>query len=401
MRRTKLDRFNLIESFLIRSQVVPSGFWDSDRGTRRVARLAIGKGFLTEYGRLDKDVQGAVDAAIAKFAKHPHPGSHLEKPKRSWDDRIRTLEVDNRWRGIVLAPMTGDTYCLVTILPKDKAKAYATSHRFSVNPELGALEVRDEEAIQRLQLQLQEASKPNGKRLFADVSDGELARLGVDAQILPTIRLMTSEADLETRQAALPEAQYAALHAPARGMGLDEARKEVARLYAAGTTPEQVDTDDLVSAMERSPSQVTFVAGHEELRLILAHPFAAWRMFLHPSQRKIAYRTSYSGPAQVTGGPGTGKTVTLLRRAAFLAARAAIRPASESGAHPAAPGAAQVLVTTFNGALAAALGTQLDLLIKDDRARRGIEVLNVDRLAYRIVMAARGAAVSADQRQLR
>jgi hypothetical protein len=370
-----------------------------------VARLAIGKGFLTEYGRLDKDVQGAVDAAIAKFARHPHPGSHLEKPQRSWDDRIRTLEVDNRWRGIVLAPMTGDTYCLVTILPKDKAKAYATSHRFSVNPALGVLEVRDEDAIQRLRQLLQEASKPNGKRLFADVSDADLGRLGVDAQILPMIRLMTSEADLETRQAALPEAQYAALHALACGMTLDEAREEVARLYAAGTPPEQVDPDDIVSAMERSPSQVTFVSGHEELRLILAHPFAAWRMFLHPSQRKIAYRTSYSGPAQVTGGPGTGKTVTLLHRAAFLAARAAKRPAADSGAEgrppQADPGAARVLVTTFNGTLADALGTQLDLLIKDDRARRGIEVLNVDRLAYRIVKAARGAPVIADERILR
>ncbi|MGH3212777.1 MAG: UvrD-helicase domain-containing protein [Trebonia sp.] len=350
-------------------------------------------------------MQGAVDAAIAKFAKHPHPSSHLEKPQRSWDDRIRTLEVDNRWRGIVLAPMTGDTYCLVTILPKDKAKAYATSHRFSVNPALGVLEVRDEEAIQRLRLLLQEASKPNGKRLFADVSDADLGRLGVDAQILPMIRLMTSEADLETRQTALPEAQYAALHALACGMTLDEAREEVARLYSAGTPPEQVDPDDLVTAMERSPSQVTFVSGHEELRLILAHPFAAWRMFLHPSQRKIAYRTSYSGPAQVTGGPGTGKTVTLLHRAAFLAARTAKRPAGESGAtgrpQPAEPGTPQVLVTTFNGTLADALGAQLDLLIKDDRARGRIEVLNVDRLAYRIVKAARGAPVIADERVLR
>ncbi len=326
------------------------------------------------------------------------PGSHLEKPQRSWDDRIRTLEVDNRWRGIVLAPATGDTYCLVTILPQDKAKAYATSHRFSVNPALGVLEVRDEEAIQQLQPLLQEASEPDGKRLFADVSDGDLARLGVDAQILPMIRLMTSEADLETRQAALPEAQYAALHALACGMTLDEAREEVARLYAAGTPPEQVDPDDLVSAMERSPGQVTFVSGHEELRLILAHPFAAWRMFLHPSQRKIAYRTSYSGPAQVTGGPGTGKTVTLLHRAAFLAARAAYDQRGRRS--PLAP-ARQVLVTTFNGTLADALGTQLDLLIRDDRARRRIEVLNVDRLAYRIVKAARGAPVIADERVLR
>jgi hypothetical protein len=353
-----------------------------------VARLAIGKSFLTEYGRLDKHVQGAVDAAIAKFAKHPHPGTHLEKPQHSWDDRIRTLEVDSHWRGIVLAPAIGDTYCLVTILPRDKAKAYATSHRFSVNPALGVLEVRDEEAIKQLQPLLRQAAEPDGKRLFADVSDDDLARLGVDAQILPMIRLMTSEEDLERRQAALPDAQYAALHSLACGMTLDEAREEVARLYTAGTPPELVDPDDLVSAMEHSPGQVTFVSGHEELRLILAHPFAAWRMFLHPSQRKIAYRPSYNGSAQVTGGPGTGKTVTLLHRAAYLAARAE-------------PGAAQVLVTTFNGTLADALSTQLDLLIRNDGARRRIEVLNVDRLAYGIVKAARGTPVIADERVLR
>jgi hypothetical protein len=360
-----------------------------------VARLAIGKGFLTEYGRLDKDVQSAVDAAIADFAKHPHPVSHLEKPQRSWDDRIRTLRVNSHWRGVVLAPATGDTYCLITILPQDKAKAYATTHRFSVNPALGVLEVRDEEAIKRLGPLLAETVKHEDKRLFGDVSDADLTRLGIDAQLLPVIRLMTSEADLMPRQAALPEAQYAALHALACGMTVDEARKEVARLYSADAPAGQVDPDDIVSAMERSPGQITFVSGHEELRLILAHPFAAWRMFLHPSQRKIAYRTSYSGPAQVTGGPGTGKTVTLLHRAAFLAARTATRPATASQAE------GQVLVTTFNGTLADALADQLDLAVNDDLVRRRIEVLNVDRLAYRIVKAARGAPVIADERVLR
>jgi hypothetical protein len=360
-----------------------------------LARLAIGKSFLAEYGRLDKDVQRAVDAAIAKLARHPHPWTHLKKPQRSLDDRIRTLEVDSHWRGIALAPATGDTYCLVTILPEDKAKAYATSHRFSVNPALGVLEVRDEEAIQRLQPALLAASAHEGKRLFEDVSDADLTRLGIDAQLLPMIRLLTSEADLETRHAALPEAQYAALHALACGMTLDEAKDEIARLYSAGTPPQQVDPDDLVSAMERSPGQVTFVSGHEELQLMLAHPFAAWRMFLHPSQRKIAYRPSYTGPAHVTGGPGTGKTVALLHRAAFLAARAATPATSEPGA------AGQVLVTTFNGTLADALSAQLDLLIRNDGARRQIEVLNVDRLAYGIVKAARGAPVIADERVLR
>ena len=246
-----------------------------------MARLAISKGFLAEYAKLDRHVQRAVDQAIATFARHPHPGQHLEKPQHGRDDRIRIMPVDGRWSGIVLAPEdtpTGATYCLVTVLPRGKAEAYATSHRFSVNRATGILEVREEKA----------------------------------------------------------------------------------------------------------PGQVAFVSGPQELQLVFAHPFATWRTFLHPNQRQIAYHPRYSGPAQVTGGPGTGKTVTVLHRAAFLAERAG-----------------PVLVTTFAGNLADALAAQLDLLIQDREIRQNIEVLNVDRLAYRIVKQARGTPVIADERILR
>jgi hypothetical protein len=100
-----------------------------------VARLAIARAFLAEYAKLDKKVQGAVDAAVTRLAKHAHPGQQLEKPKHTRDDRIRLMRVDTRWRGIVLAPAAGsaagtaaDTYCLIALLPRDKANAYATSH---------------------------------------------------------------------------------------------------------------------------------------------------------------------------------------------------------------------------------------------------------------------------------
>ena len=334
-------------------------------------------------------------------------------PDLSWrgrsdsrDERIRTIRIDSRWCGIVLAPGNGDTYCLITVLPHERANAYATSHRFSVNRALGVLEVRDEEAIQQLRPSLQAVAEPHEKRLFADVSDADLIRLGVDAQILPTVRLLTSEIDLEALQTVLPDAQYAALHALACGMTVDEVWGEVAQLLSADMPPEQVDPGDLVAAMERTPGQVTFVSGQEELQLILAHPFAAWRTFLHPSQRQIAYRESYSGSAQVTGGPGTGKTVTVLHRAAFLAARAVMPPSAdepEGASQLCQPGpdAKQVLLTTFNGNLAESLHTQLDLLIRDADVRGRIEVLNVDRLAYSIVKQARGSPVIADERILR
>ena len=371
-----------------------------------MARLAITKDVLSEYAKLDKSVQSAVDAAIAEFAKEPDAGLRLEKVPCNRDDRICVLRVDGMWSGVVLAPDSGGTYCLLTILPQDKAIAYATSRRFSVNPATGMLEVSNEKAIQRLQPSLQAVAGPADKRLFADVSDADLTGLGIDAQILPLVRLLTSVAHLDALQPVLPDAQYTALHALARGMTVDEAWAEVAQLLPADAPPEQVEADDLVSAMERTPGQVTFVSGQEELQLILAHPFAAWRTFLHPSQRKIAYRPSYAGPAQVTGGPGTGKTVTVLHRAAFLATRAATSsPAGEpDAAGQAAPprlDAKPVLLTTFNGNLAEALHAQLDLLIRDADMRGRIEVLNVDRLAYSIVKQARGTPVIADERVLR
>ena len=260
-----------------------------------MARLAITKDVLSAFAKLDKRLQGAVQSAIADFASGRHGAAYLEKVPGSLDDRIRLLRVDAAWYGAVLVPDSGNTYCLLTILPADEAVGYAASHR----------------------------------------------------------------------------------------VGVDQA-----------------------TGLERTPDQVAFVSGQEELRLILAHPFTAWRTFLHPSQREIAYRPSYSGPAQVTGGPGTGKTVAVLHRAAHLAARAAsgtAGPAGPGAAEASAPGpdAAPILLTTFNGNLADALQAQLDLLIRDPAVRRQIQVRNVDRLAYSIVTEARGTPVIADERVLR
>jgi hypothetical protein len=41
-----------------------------------VARLAIAKGFVTEYARLEEGIQNAVESAITKFAEY-HPADLL------------------------------------------------------------------------------------------------------------------------------------------------------------------------------------------------------------------------------------------------------------------------------------------------------------------------------------
>jgi superfamily I DNA/RNA helicase len=345
-----------------------------------VARLAIDKDFLDDYSKLEKTVQAAVKAAIDKFGEHTHAGLHLEKITRCKDDRIRTIRIDQSWRGVVLAPETGDTYSLLRVMPHDKAIEYAGSRRFTVNETLGVVEIRDQAALDQVQPALEQAATATDVRLFAHVTDKDMARLGIDEHTRTIARLLTSEAHLDALERMIPELQYNALYLLAGGLSVEEVWQEVAQ--DAPSNP--VDTSNLVKAMERTPNRVVFVESNDELGKILERSFAKWRIFLHPAQRKIANAPQYAGPIQVTGGAGTGKTVTALHRAAFLARRASEQLTGQESAR-------SVLVTTFTKNLAEALQSQFELLVDDEDTRRQVEIRNVDSLAYRVVQQARGA----------
>ncbi|MCW2948653.1 MAG: yjcD1 [Actinoallomurus sp.] len=343
-----------------------------------MAQLAIAKEFLTEYAKLEKPVQRAVQEAIEKFRRHTHAGLHLEPVNHARDPRIRTIRIAKFWRGVVLAPESGDLYCLLRVMPHDDAYAYCMSRRFTVNQTLGVLESRDESQLETIEPTLRKAAEVVPQRLFEAYKDADLKRLGIDEQILPIIRLLTREAHLEALQHLLPTLQYDALVALASGMSMEEAWAEISKSLVDSTPPERVDPDDLGSAIARTPDQVTFVEGPEELTKMLDHPFDVWRVFLHPMQQKIARRESYSGPAMVSGGAGTGKTVTALHRAAYLADR-----------YIAEPGAS-ILLTTYTTSLAHALEQQLALLIDDPEIRGRVEVRNLDKVAAQVVRQAIG-----------
>lgn len=332
-------------------------------------RLGIAKDFLADYAKLEKTVQRSVDEAISKFSEHTHAGLHLEKLTNSRDQRIRTIRITGFWRGVVLAPQKGEEYTLLAVLPHDDAIAFATSRVFSVNQAIGVLEVRNQEGLEHLEPALRQVSTAVPDRLFDAVKDKDLLTLGIDERLLPLVRLLTSEEHLQALEMLIPPPQYAALLALAMGMSTQEAWEEVCRYLPAEAPPELVDPEDLTAAIERTPDQYALVSGPDELADVLAHPFAAWRVFLHGKQRAIAYRPSYSGPVMVSGGAGTGKTVTALHRAAHL---------SRGG---------KVLLTTFTRNLSEALAGQLDLL---DHVSDNIEVVNVDRLAHRVVREATG-----------
>ncbi|MFD0856456.1 hypothetical protein ACFQ07_29730, partial [Actinomadura adrarensis] len=192
-----------------------------------MAQLAVDRSFMPQYAKLEPKVRKAVEATFAKFAEHTHAGLHLEKINSAKDPRIRTIRIDQYWRGVVLAPAKGDVYCLVAVLGHDEAIAYARSRIFSVNQAIGVFEVRNQEALDRLEPALEKAAESSDYRLFEHVFDKDLVRLGIAEELVPLVRLLTRDEHLQALERLLPEAQYVALLALSDGMTVDQAWAEV------------------------------------------------------------------------------------------------------------------------------------------------------------------------------
>lgn len=331
--------------------------------------LAIDKGFIADLAKMEKPVVKRVTEVFDEFDAATHTGLHLEKIANARNPRFRSIRIDQAWRGIVLAPVTGDVYTLLKVLHHDEAYAWAQRSNISVNSATGGIEIRDEAELDRQIPAMAEAAKAAGAPIFDHIKDGELTKLGIDEKVLAFARTVTDAAQLDAAKAFLPETQWDVLFGLAAGFTPEEVWTDL----GAQILNEPVDTEDIDAAILRSNERMILVSGPDELMDVFAYPFATWRVYLHPTQRAVVNAT-YKRPARVTGGPGTGKTVVALHRANMLAKR----------------GHGKVLVTTFTSTLSETLQSGLDMLVDDDIQSR-IEVSHVDRVAHRVFRKAHGA----------
>lgn len=339
-----------------------------------MATLVLAKTFLPDYAELQKPIRSKVDELFGKFREATHSGLHLEKYAKSKDPRARTIRVDREYRGIVVAPERGDVYILTRVLPHEAADAWMMRNSFSVNEVTGALEVADVVGIEATTEVLSAGPELAGQGVLGNVTVKQLASLGVDRDLAPVLAKITSVEELEALTRFMPEGQADALHMLAAGYSPEEAYAE---LVANEPVQEEVDPDDLAAAAKRPASQSEFyvVQRDEELVEMLNRPFELWRTFLHPTQRRYAYGT-FKGPARVTGGAGTGKTVIAMHRARWLADHLV----DETSGDP----TARVLFTTYTTSLAEELLATMQSFCRPEALRR-IDLLNVDKLAFRIV----------------
>jgi hypothetical protein len=160
---------------------------------------------------------------------------------------------------------------------------------------------------------------PEG-RLFSGHDDTTLLLFGVPEPLIPAVRAVRVEQDLDELAPHLPEEAAEALYCLASGYSADEAIDELERTKPRVAEQPEFDIEDFSAALKRPQTQRRFklVEDEHELADILNAPLAQWRVFLHPSQRKLAEMKS-KGPTRVLGGAGTGKTVVAMHRARHLA----------------------------------------------------------------------------------
>lgn len=331
---------------------------------QKTVKVALSDDFLRAFAAIPRDRQQSVVKFMATFRQNPmSSGINYEKIKDATDPRMRSVRIGIDYRGIVLKPDKGDVYCLLWVDKHDDAYDWARRHKVAIHPEVGTIQVLESSHGEAI---ASEADRAAPDDLFASLKDRELLRLGVPQELLQRVRSIVTAEQLEASQASLPDDAFEALYLFAAGESYDSLVRE-------REAPAHVDTEDFAGALERDGSKRHFLVITDDLDLevILAEPLAHWRVFLHPSQRKLVER-EWNGPVRVLGGAGTGKTVAAMHRAVWLARRLADVPGKP------------VLFTTFTRTLADDIRSQI-ATITTPAERDKIEVANIDQWALSVL----------------
>lgn len=346
--------------------------------------------FRRDCRHADKRTLEKIDAFIRKFDEDATRGGLRLKPlQKQVDDRVRTARVDDDLRA-VLVDMGDSNYALVRVQAHDAAIKTAETLRPDVSALNGLPRLIDVRVVDGVETTTAPIATTDD--LLAHRTDDELVAAGVPTFAIASLRATMNLPDLRQLASALghddPMIELAVEELLDPSQPIDEVIATLLALdgpiepttvrgdgaWSGIDAPEPerptFDTADFAAALDRPGATERFrmVEDSEELISALHGDFADWQMFLHPLQRRAAYETAFAGPARISGGAGTGKTVVLLHRVKALLDR------SDTSFPP------RILLTTFTSHLESDLRRLLIRLIGADRAAE-VTIKTVDALA--------------------
>ena len=353
-------------------------------------KVGVHDSFWDAFMALPKAQQKKTQQLITKFRQSPTSSGLNYERINGLLDSYRSLRVDQTYRCIVMVPSKGDVYLLLWVDHHDDAYDWARRKRVEVNQTTGTLQTYDRipgeesntiDAEVRIKPEKQQAKADTSDARLFNLDDSRLLGIGVPQSRIQAVTELLTVLDLEKMKSHLPAEAWEALMLFAEGLAWEDVWTDY-----GPSSDDTVDTDDISAALERDSSKRRFhvVDSDEELQAILSAPLEKWRVYLHPSQRKLVER-DWNGPVRVVGGAGTGKTVVAMHRAVWLARQ--VKPTE------------RVLFLTYNTNLAADIANSLKgLASAEDLAR--IEVINIDAWVIRFLKARKYSAILKFESQL-
>jgi superfamily I DNA/RNA helicase/mRNA-degrading endonuclease RelE of RelBE toxin-antitoxin system len=334
-------------------------------------QVAISQDFLTAILRLPKTQQKKVNQFVNKFRNDPYSsGIHYEKIIDAANPYMRSVRIDQGYRGIILKPERGEVFILLWVDHHDEAYDWAKRHQCKIHPSTGAIQLYASEHIEEVPAKVI-VETPDGndeelKSIFAEYSDEQLIDLGLPSELIAKVRLINKLQGLDELRTVLPNDAFEALCFIADGIPYTEVLEDYKTIEQA------VDVDDFAAALEREGSKRCFITVDDEaLQQMLDAPLEKWRVFLHPTQRKLVER-DWNGPLRVLGGAGTGKTVAAIHRAKWLANTIKNDPTKK------------ILFTTFTKNLASDIQQHLSQICRQSELDK-IEVINIDSWVHKFL----------------
>jgi superfamily I DNA/RNA helicase len=333
------------------------------------ARIQIEDSAINDITRLCKGDRGfgaKFTAFQGKFQKNfENPGLNLEK-LYAGKQELYSARVDQSIRAIFL-PAQGSVWTLVRVGGHEVYKEVERTV-FTYSNTDGRVEytvvpagVTPEDAEYR---PAQKAADESGP--FQAWTDDQLVELGVNKRFLPSVRALRTEDEAEAFLSDTTGLSHKVLESLLLGMTFEE-------VYAEVTEPSlRKPVKDFGEALERSADRMA--SSDAVIDAILAEDWSKWRLFLHPDQKAAATK-DFSGPARISGGPGTGKTVVVIHRARELSRRPDFN--------------GRILVATYNKALAGDIKNKI-LTLGGKQTSALIDVAHVDKVARDYFVAALG-----------
>jgi superfamily I DNA/RNA helicase len=318
-----------------------------DSAIKDITRLCKGdRGFGTKFTSFQGKFQ----------ANFEHPGLNVEK-LHVGKQELFSARVDQSIRAIFLPPQ-GSVWTLVRVgghevYDEIKRMVFTYSNtdgrvEYTVVP--AGVNTEDQEVPAT-------RSTADESGPFQAWTNAQLIELGVNERFLPSVRALRTDEEAEAFLSDTTGLSQKVLESLLLGMTFEEVYEEITEPSAAKPAK------DFDEALTRSADRMA--SSDAVIDAILAEDWSKWRLFLHPDQRAAATK-DYSGPARISGGPGTGKTVVIIHRARELSRRPDFN--------------GRILVATYNKALAGDIRNKI-LALGGKQTAGLIDVVHVDKLA--------------------